>query len=85
MTRKAIAVADDGGFYHIAPGAAPGPWPEVRDLIEYEYPMGPAEAEVDTEHLLGWDRWTWGILVDGICVAFVDGDGEPTDLPFGPR
>jgi hypothetical protein len=82
MTRKAISIIDNGGYYQIEPGAAAAPWTETRELIEYEYPMDPSDIEVGTEPLMGWGRWTWAVLIDGNAVCFVDGD-EPTDLPFG--
>lgn len=83
-TRKAISVNDDNGFYSLALGARPIPWARMRTSLEESYAYE-ERAEFDVERLMGWDPWTYAILVNGQAVAFVDGEDEPTDLPYTPR
>lgn len=76
-TRMAITVEDDRGIYRIV--GEPVEWEELESDLADTF-EGVDESEVDYEHLLGWGRWQWGILVNDFCVAFVDGDEPPATI-----
>ncbi len=80
MPRMAIAVQDDRGTYSIPPGTSPTPWNVMQanllpDIEAYE----DAPPDVDVESLVGWGRWTYGVIVNGTCIAFIDGE-RPTHI-----
>lgn len=67
MTRTAIMVDEDRGFYRYALGAEPERWSDVRRDAPH--------IEV-VEGLMGWGSYRWAVKVDGRDY-FVSGASEP--------